>query len=114
RSATFRAPDAARRRSTRHCARQRSRIARRSRAGTEPSRPPGMTLDQGFSFAIVLGMMGLFVWGRWRYDVVALLALLASVATGIVPAEAAFEGFGDDILVIIASALLVSAAVARS
>ena len=73
-----------------------------------------MTLDQGFAFAIVIGMMAMFVWGRLRYDLVALLALLASIVVGIVPAEEAFVGFSDDIVVIVASALLVSAAVARS
>lgn len=73
-----------------------------------------MTLDQALAFAIVAAMMGLFVWGRLRYDLVAMLALLASVAVGIVPADRAFTGFGDDIVVIVASALLVSAAVARS
>jgi di/tricarboxylate transporter len=73
-----------------------------------------MTLDQAFAFAIVAAMMALFVWGRLRYDLVAMLALLASVAAGIVPADQAFAGFGDDIVVIVATALLVSAAVARS
>jgi len=73
-----------------------------------------MTLEQGLAFAIVVVMMALFVWGRLRYDLVAMLALLASVAVGIVPAKEAFTGFSDDIVVIVASALLVSAAVARS
>ena len=51
---------------------------------------------------------------RLRYDVVALLALLASVAVGIsVPAASAFSGFGNDIVVIVASALLVSLRIVR-
>src|SRR5690606_10751351 len=41
-------------------------------------------------------------------------ALLASVIAGIVPADEAFDGFGSDIVIIVASALIVSAAVARS
>lgn len=73
-----------------------------------------MTLDQLLAFAIVTGMMALFVWGRLRYDLVAGLALLAAVLVGVVPFEAAFKGFGDDIVIIVGSALLVSAAVARS
>jgi di/tricarboxylate transporter len=73
-----------------------------------------MTLNQGFAFAIVIAMMTLFVWGKIRYDVVAMLALFASVVLGIVPAEDAFSGFGDDVVIIVAAALLVSAAVARS
>ncbi|MGO4389401.1 SLC13 family permease [Microvirga sp. 2YAF29] len=73
-----------------------------------------MTHQQMLSFAIVAGMMALFVWGRLRYDLVAVLALLAAVLVGIVPADKAFTGFSDDIVIIVASALLVSAAVAKS
>ena len=73
-----------------------------------------MTIDQTLSFAIIFGMMGLFAWGKLRYDLVALLALLAALAIGIVPADKAFDGFSDDIVIIVASALVVSAAVARS
>lgn len=57
-----------------------------------------MTLDQGLAFGIVAVMMGLLGWGRLRYDLVAMLALLASVAVGIVPADEALTGFGDDIV----------------
>lgn len=73
-----------------------------------------MTLPQAYAFAIVAAMMALFVWGRLRYDLVAMLALLAAVAAGIVPHDKAFSGFADDIVIIVASALIVSAAVARS
>src|SRR6188474_1642644 len=55
-----------------------------------------------------------FVWGRWRYDVIAVLALLIGVTLNIVPAKQAFDGFKNDITVIIACALVVSAAFARS
>ena len=73
-----------------------------------------MTLQQGLALAVVGIMMVLFVWGRLRYDVVAMLALFAAVITGIVPAKEAFTGFSDDVVIIVATALLVSAAVARS
>ena len=73
-----------------------------------------MTLEQGLAFAVILGMMGLFVWGRLRYDLVGMLALAAAVIVGIVPYEKAFTGFSDDIVIIVGSALLVSSAVARS
>lgn len=73
-----------------------------------------MSLDQTIAVAIIVLMMALFVWGRIRFDIVACLALLAAVATGIVPAKDAFKGFSDDIVIIVASALVVSAAVARS
>jgi di/tricarboxylate transporter len=73
-----------------------------------------LTANQILAFAVLGGMMLLFIWGRIRYDLVAVLALLASVALGIVPAEEAFSGFADDIVIIVASALVISAAVARS
>lgn len=66
------------------------------------------------AFAVIGGMMLLFIWGRFRYDLVAGMALLAAVALGVVPFEDAFKGFSDDILVIVGSALLVSAAVTKS
>src|ERR687889_2269602 len=73
-----------------------------------------MTIPQILSFAILGGMMVLFVWGRLRYDLVALISLLTAVLVGIVPTNKAFQGFSDDIVIIVASALLVSAAVAKS
>jgi di/tricarboxylate transporter len=73
-----------------------------------------MTLDQGLAFGLIGITVLLLIWGRLPYDLVALLALLAGIVIGIVPAEKAFEGFSDDIVVIVGAALLVSAAVARS
>lgn len=73
-----------------------------------------MTWDQGLAFAIIIGMMALFVWGRPRYDIVGCLALLAAVAGGIVSPEDAFSGFSDDIVIIVASALVVSSAIAQT
>ncbi len=73
-----------------------------------------MTLLQLYAFVIILGMMVFFIWGRLRYDLVALLALAASVAVGTVQPDEAFSGFSNDIVIIVASALVVSAAVARS
>ncbi len=73
-----------------------------------------MTTPQILAFVIIGGMMALFVWGRLRYDLVAVLALFAAIVAGIVPYDKAFSGFSDDIVVIVACALLVSAAVQRS
>src|SRR5690348_15398244 len=73
-----------------------------------------MTLPQFLAFAIIVATMALFVWGRLRFDLVALLALFAAIAARIVPTDRAFSGFSDDIVIIVAAALLVSAAVERS
>lgn len=64
---------------------------------------------------LVIGLMtAVFVLDRFRYDVVAACALLIACAVGIVKPQDAFSGFSDDIVIIVGSALLVSAAVARS
>ncbi|MGB3388198.1 MAG: SLC13 family permease [Pseudaminobacter sp.] len=73
-----------------------------------------MNLDQILSIGVISLMMAAFIWGRFRYDLVAAIALLAAVGVGVVSYEAAFEGFSDDIVIIVGSALLVSAGVARS
>jgi hypothetical protein len=41
-----------------------------------------MSTDQGLAFAVIAGTMALLIWGRLRYDLVALAALLAAVACG--------------------------------
>jgi di/tricarboxylate transporter len=73
-----------------------------------------MTLQQGLAFAIIAATIALLIWDRFRYDIVAALALLATIACGLVPADKAFDGFSDQIVIIVASALVVSAAVGRS
>jgi di/tricarboxylate transporter len=73
-----------------------------------------MTAQQALVFAILGGAVACFAWGRFRYDLVALAALLASVLGGVVSVKQAFLGFTSDVVVIIACALVVSAAVARS
>ncbi|WP_254019226.1 SLC13 family permease [Mesorhizobium escarrei] len=73
-----------------------------------------MTMPQILSFAVIFIMMAALVWGRYRYDLVAAAALLLALAVGIVPFDQAFSGFSDDIVVIVGSALLVSAGIARS
>jgi len=73
-----------------------------------------MTGEQALAFGLVGAVVALLVWDRMRYDVVALLALVAGVAIGLIPADEAFLGFADDIVIIIGSALVVSAGIARS
>lgn len=73
-----------------------------------------MTLQQGLSFGLIGATVVLFIWGRWRYDLIALGALALGVVFGLIPIKSAFDGFSNDIVVIIASALVLSAAIARS
>lgn len=73
-----------------------------------------MSLEQILAIAVIGVMMAGFIWGRLRYDLVACCALMAAVAMGVVAPGDAFKGFSDDIVIIVGSALMVSAAVARS
>jgi di/tricarboxylate transporter len=67
-----------------------------------------MTLDQSIVFAVLVAVLVLFVWGRWRYDLVALGALLALALVRIVPAQEAFLGFGHPAVITVAAVLVAS------
>ncbi|WP_394171690.1 SLC13 family permease [Saccharospirillum alexandrii] len=67
-----------------------------------------MTLDQGIIFAVLFATLGLFIWNRWRYDLVALAALLTVTLAGLIPAETAFSGLGHPAVVTVAAVLVIS------
>lgn len=69
-----------------------------------------MTGPQTLLFIVIAATMAGFVWGRLRYDVVAGLALLASVYLGLVPAAGAFAGFGHPAVITVAAVLVISQA----
>ncbi|MDZ4760754.1 MAG: SLC13 family permease [Alphaproteobacteria bacterium] len=73
-----------------------------------------MTIEQALAFGVMAGAVGLFIWGKLRYDLVALLALVTGVVLGVIPADRMFSGFSNDLIWIIASVLVLSAAIARS
>ncbi|WP_417727401.1 SLC13 family permease [Roseovarius sp.] len=67
-----------------------------------------MTAPQMTIFGVLALTMGLFLWGRFRHDVVALAALLACVGTGLVPGAEAFAGFGHPAVITVACVLVLS------
>ncbi|MDP3495945.1 MAG: SLC13 family permease [Hyphomonadaceae bacterium] len=73
-----------------------------------------MTLQQGLAFALMAGAVALFVWGKLRYDLVALLVLVLGVLLGVIESDRMFSGFAEDLIWIIASVLVLSAAIGRS
>jgi di/tricarboxylate transporter len=73
-----------------------------------------MAIHQIEAFLIVVFMLGLFAWGGLRHDIVALLALAGALVTGVVPAAKAFLGFANPVIIVIASVLVVSRAIAIS
>src|SRR5690606_19868116 len=69
-----------------------------------------MARDQALIIAILATTMLLFIWGRWRHDLVALASLLACVAAGLMPSAEAFVGFGHPAVITIACVLVLSGA----
>lgn len=63
---------------------------------------------------ILIGALVLFILERWRYDLTALLALLAATLFGLVPADQAFLGFGHPAVITVAAVLVVSRGLADS
>ena len=73
-----------------------------------------MHTDQIFVFATLFLVLVLFIWGKWRYDLVALFALLLVTIAGLVPAAEAFSGFGHPAVITVAAVLIVSRALFNS
>lgn len=67
-----------------------------------------MPFDQIALFTIFASVFALLLWGRWRYDLVAFMALLAALLIGAVPSAQAFSGFGHPATIIVALVLVVS------
>jgi di/tricarboxylate transporter len=73
-----------------------------------------VTIDQIILFSIFAIVFLLFLWGRWRYDLVAFCALLVGVVSGVVPTREAFSGFGHPATLVVALVLVVSAGLVKS
>lgn len=67
-----------------------------------------MTHDQSLILLILAATVGMFLWGRWRHDMVAAGALLACVLAGLVAPAEAFSGFGHPAVVTVACVLVLS------
>lgn len=67
--------------------------------------------EQQITLIAILAMtLALFIYGRWRYDVVSILALLAGTLTGVIPVKEAFLGFGHPAVITVAAVLAISEA----
>ncbi|MFO8192639.1 MAG: SLC13 family permease [Bacillota bacterium] len=73
-----------------------------------------MTTDQIVIFSVLGLILVLFIWGRWRYDLVALFVLLLLTVVGLVSPEEAFSGFGHPAVITVAAVLIVSRALFNS
>ncbi|MCC4263633.1 SLC13 family permease [Oceanimonas baumannii] len=57
---------------------------------------------------ILAATIVMFMWGRWRHDMVAAGALLACIFTGLVPSEVAFDSLGHPAVITVACVLVLS------
>ncbi len=73
-----------------------------------------MSASQLLVFGIIIITLILFVWNKWRYDIVAVSALLVLTVAGFVPADQAFKGLGHPAVVTVASVLIISRALINS
>jgi di/tricarboxylate transporter len=73
-----------------------------------------MNLEQLLIVAILAGTVAMFLWGRWRHDMVAVASLLACVLAGLVPSASAFAGFGHPAVITVACVLVLSHGLLRT
>src|SRR6201991_4321562 len=66
--------------------------------------------DIGITFAVLVALVVLFVWGRLPVEIVALGAALALWATGVLTLQQSLAGFGDPVIIFIATLFVVSEA----
>ena len=64
--------------------------------------------EQQILLTVLLGLILALVWGKWRYDAVALIALSLLIIAGIIDLKSAFIGFSHPAVIIIALVLLIS------
>ena len=65
-------------------------------------------MNEAIVFGVLIAALVLFVVGRWRYDIVAVLALLVLTIVGIVPPAEAYHGFGHPAVITVAAVLVLS------
>jgi di/tricarboxylate transporter len=73
-----------------------------------------MNQEQIAILSILAGVLALFIWGRLRYDVVALMGLLIAVVLGLVPSQDAFSGFSHPATITVAVVLILSRGLSNS
>ncbi len=67
-----------------------------------------MVWEQVLILIVLLVMVGLFIWAKLRYDLVALIGLIIVAVTGLTEPQAVFAGFGHPAVVTVAAVLVIS------
>ncbi len=73
-----------------------------------------MSTEQGTLLLLLLALLVFLVWGRWRYDIVALAALFTASLLGLVPQADIFSGFGSPATITVVLVLIVSHGLTKS
>ena len=73
-----------------------------------------MNATQGLLLGGLVVVFILFAWDKWRYDLVALIALLACTLFGLISPADTFTGFGHPATITIAAVLIISRALLYS
>lgn len=81
---------------------------------TRPVREGGAMSDHLVVLGTIVIALVLFMKGTFRYDLVAILALMVLVVCGIVPADRAFSGFGHPAVITVAAVLILSSGLLHS
>ena len=70
--------------------------------------------DQVAILTIIITTLFLFIWGKLRYDIVALIALGSCALLGLIPSDQVFSGFGHPATITVAIVLILSYGLTRS
>ena len=71
-------------------------------------------LDIILIVVLLAAVMGLFVWGRWRVDLIAICTLVVLLVLGLLPPEQALDGFTNAATATIAAMFVLSAGLVRT
>lgn len=71
-------------------------------------------MEQHIVFVVLGAALFFFIWGKLRYDLVAMLALIILCLFGLIPYEDAFMGFGHPAVITVAAVLVVSKSLEKS
>jgi len=64
--------------------------------------------DQYILSITIVSLLGLFIWGKFRYDALTSAALVTLIILGVIPSNQAFDGFAHPAVITVALVLIIS------
>ncbi len=71
-------------------------------------------MDLYITLAVTVVMMAMFIWGKYPYGLITMACCVILAGTGVLTLSEAFSGFADQIVVLIAPTLALSAALTKT